>query len=395
MNFSSFSPLFNSTLGNFTNQLQFSHFPSYIHGMNAPISSFGTTGPNQPIESLDDRSREIFMRIVETYLETGEPMGSRNLARRLGISLSPASIRNVMSDLEHLGLIYAPHISAGRLPTEVGLRYFVDGFLEIGDLSKVERQNIETQVKAAAVEKTVDSILTEASQLLSGLTQGAGLVIAGKSDVRLKHIEFVRLEATKALVVMVGENETVENRILDLPLGLSASTMVEASNYLNAHIAGRTLSEARAAIHSRFTNARNELDELAKSLVDQGLATWAGATSNQMPQLIVRGRGNLLENIDAQNDLDRLRHLFNELETKEGMMQLLDLAETGEGVKIFIGSENKLFSLSGSSVVVAPYRDSDQRIIGAVGVIGPTRLNYARIVPMVDYTAQVVSKLLS
>ena len=362
--------------------------------MNAPISSFGTPGPNQPIESLDDRSREIFMRIVETYLETGEPMGSRNLARQLEISLSPASIRNVMSDLEHLGLIYAPHISAGRLPTEVGLRYFVDGFLEIGDLSKVERANIESQVKAAAVEKTVDSILTEASQLLSGLTQGAGLVIAGKSDVRLKHIEFVRLEATKALVVMVGENDTVENRILDLPLGLSASTMVEASNYLNAHIAGRTLGEARSAIRSRFANAQNELDELAKSLVDQGLATWAGATSNQMPQLIVRGRGNLLENIDAQNDLDRLRHLFNELETKEGMMQLLELAETGEGVKIFIGSENKLFSLSGSSVVVAPYRDSDQRIIGAVGVIGPTRLNYARIVPMVDYTAQVVSKLL-
>ena len=363
--------------------------------MNTPISSFGKLGPYPPLDSLDDRSRDIFKRIVETYLETGEPMGSRNLARQLEVSLSPASIRNVMSDLEHLGLIYAPHISAGRLPTEVGLRYFVDGFLEIGDLTKSERVNIENQVKAAAVEKTVDSILTEASQLLSGLTQGAGLVIAGKADVRLKHIEFVRLEATKALVVMVGENDTVENRILELPPGLSASTLVEASNYLNAHIAGRTLGEARIAIHSRLSSAQNELDELAKSLVDQGLATWAGTTSNHMPQLIVRGRGNLLENIDVQNDLDRLRHLFNELETKEGMMQLLDLAETGEGVKIFIGSENKLFSLSGSSVVVAPFRDGDQRIIGAVGVIGPTRLNYARIVPMVDYTAQVVSKLLS
>ena len=346
-------------------------------------------------DNLDDRSRAIFRHIVETYLETGEPLGSRNLARQLAISLSPASIRNVMSDLEHLGLIYAPHISAGRLPTETGLRYFVDGFLEIGDLTRDERSNIEAQVKAAAVDKTVDSMLTEASQLLSGLTQGAGLVIAGKTDIRLKHIEFVRLEATKALVVIVGENGSVENRVLDLPPGLSASTLIEASNYLNAHIAGRTLSEAKLAIEARFREARHELDILAKSLVDQGLATWAGAASNHMPQLIVRGRGNLLESIGAQEDLARLRHLFDELETKEGLMQLLDLAEDGEGVKIFIGSENKLFSLSGSSVVVAPYRDADQRIIGAVGVIGPTRLNYARIVPMVDYTAQVVSRLLS
>ncbi|MEP1207166.1 MAG: heat-inducible transcriptional repressor HrcA [Rhizobiaceae bacterium] len=349
----------------------------------------------QPVDSLDDRSRAIFRHIVETYLATGEPLGSRNLARQLASPLSPASIRNVMSDLEHLGLIYAPHISAGRLPTEQGLRYFVDGFLEIGDLTSSERSSIEAQVRAAGQDKTVDAMLTEASQMLSGLTHGAGLVIAGKSDVRLKHIEFVRLEATKALVVIVGESGSVENRILELPPGLSASTLIEASNYLNAHIAGKTLGEARRAISGRLNSAKNELDILAKSLVDQGLATWAGASSNHMPQLIVRGRGNLLESIDAQEDLARLRHLFNELETKDGLLQLLDLAEQGEGVKIFIGSENQLFSLSGSSVVVAPYRDSDQRIIGAVGVIGPTRLNYARIVPMVDYTAQVVGRLLS
>ncbi len=359
--------------------------------MNANVIA----GPNQPIESLDDRSREIFRHIVETYLETGEPLGSRNLSRQLSVSLSPASVRNVMSDLEHLGLIYAPHISAGRLPTEQGLRYFVDGFMEIGALTGDERASIEAQVRTAASGRTIDSVLTEASQLLSGLTQGAGLVIAGKSDVRLKHIEFVRLEATKALVVIVGENGSVENRILELPPGMSASTLVEATNYLNAHIAGRTLGEARSAIELRYRTAKHEIDELAKSLVDQGLATWAGAESNQMPQLIVRGRGNLLDSLDAQDDLTRLRDLFNELESKQGLMQLLDLAEDGEGVKIFIGSENKLFSLSGSSVVVAPYRDSDERIIGALGVIGPTRLNYARIVPMVDYTAQVVGRLLS
>lgn len=363
----------------------------YICAMTPP----NQTGMTLPGEPLDDRSREIFRHIVETYLDTGEPLGSRNLSRRLSMALSPASVRNVMSDLEHLGLIYAPHVSAGRLPTEQGLRYFVDGFLEIGDLTKEERAAIEAQVKAASDGNTVDTLLTEASQMLSGLTHGAGLVIAGKTDTRLKHVEFVRLEATKALVVIVGENGTVENRIIDLPPGMSAATLVEASNYLNAHIAGRTLSEAREAIAARHRQASNEMDELAATLVEQGLASWAGAASNQMPQLIVRGRSNLLENVEAQEDLARLRHLFDELETKNGLMQLLDLAEEGKGVKIFIGSENKLFSLSGSSVVVAPYRDGNQRIIGAVGVIGPTRLNYARIVPMVDYTAQVVGRLLS
>ena len=359
------------------------------------MNAFATPGPFRPVDSLDSRSREIFRHIVESYLDRGEPLGSRNLARQLSVSLSPASVRNVMSDLEHLGLIYAPHVSAGRLPTELGLRYFVDGFMEIGDLSAEERAGIEAQVKAAAVNKTVDSMLTEASQLLSGLTQGAGLVIAGKADVRLKHIEFVRLEASKALVVMVGENGGVENRVLDLPPGMSASTLIEASNYLNAHVAGRTLSEAKHEMVARTESARHELDILAKDLVDRGLASWAGASTNILPQLIVRGRANLIDSLDDHQDMDRLRDLFNELETKDGLVQLLDLAEEGEGVKIFIGSENKLFSLSGSAVIVAPYRDSDQRIIGALGVIGPTRLNYARIIPMVDYTAQVVGRLLS
>lgn len=351
-------------------------------------------GSFRPIDQLDSRSHEVFRNIVETYLQTGEPLGSRNLARRLSVSLSPASVRNVMSDLEHLGLIYAPHISAGRLPTEQGLRYFVDGFLEIGNLSREERAGIDAQVQQAAKGQTFDGVLTEASQLLSGLTEGAGLVIAGKADVRLKHIEFVRLEATKSLVVIVGENEAVENRIISLPAGMSASTLVEASNFLNAHVAGRTLGEARIAIAERLAKTQGELDALAASLVDQGLATWAGATADQKPQLIVRGRANLLTSMSMQEDIGRLQHLFDELESKQGLMQLLELAEDGEGVRIFIGAENNLFSLSGSSVVVAPYRDGEQRIIGAVGVIGPTRLNYARIVPMVDYTAEVVSRLL-
>ncbi|WP_083804224.1 heat-inducible transcriptional repressor HrcA [Ahrensia sp. R2A130] len=354
------------------------------------MSSMSLTSPS----ALDDRSQEIFRHIVDTYLATGEPLGSRTLARQLSVALSPASVRNVMSDLEHLGLIYAPHVSAGRLPTEQGLRYFVDGFMEAGDLSAQERAAMDAKVSDAAAHKTVDAVLSEASSLLSGLTQGAGLVIADKSDVRLRHIEFVRLEATKALVVMVGESGSVENRILDLPPGLTATTLTQASNYLNAHIAGRTLAESRTAISERLSHAQNEIDSLTKALVDQGLATWAGAATDQTPQLIIHGRANLLENVEAREDIDRLRHLFDELESREGLMQLLDLAEDGEGVRIFIGSENKLFSLSGSSVVVAPYRDSGQRIVGAVGVIGPTRLNYQRIVPVVDYTAQLVSRLM-
>lgn len=366
------------------------HIPSLYRAMQLPpdISLPPDAG------SLDERTRRIFREIVESYLESGEPLGSRNLARKLEVSLSAATIRNVMSDLEHLGLIYSPHISAGRLPTEIGLRYFVDGFMETGNLTPDEQAGIESKVRSAADSRSVDSILTEASRLLSGLTGSAGLVIAGKADIRLKHIEFVRLEATRALVVLVGEQDHVENRIIDLPPGMSASTLVEASNYLNAHIAGKTLAEARHSIQINLQTARDALDELARGLVDRGLAVWAGAETESMPQLIVRGRANLLENHTEQEDMDRLRHLFDELETKQGLMQLLNLAEDGEGVKIFIGSENKLFSLSGSSVVVAPYRDGEKRIIGAVGVIGPTRLNYARIVPMVDYTAQLVGRIL-
>lgn len=352
------------------------------------------TPEHQLLSSLDQRSRDIFRLIVETYLNDGDPLGSRNLSRLLPHTLSPATIRNVMSDLEHLGLIYAPHVSAGRLPTQIGLRFFVDAFLEVGDLPPEERSSIEAQVRAAGTDNSVESVLTEASQVLSGLSRGAGLVLATKAEGALKHIEFVRLEPTRALAVLVMQNGDVENRVVNLPVGISNSQLVEASNFLNAHIHGHTLSEAKAELKKLTEETRQELDQLSQELVAQGLAVWSGAGTDQPARLIVRGRANLLENINAQEDIERLRHLFDDLETKDGMVQLLDLAEAGSGVRIFIGSENKLFSLSGSSLVVAPYRDSEQRVIGALGVIGPTRLNYARIVPMVDYTAQIVSRLL-
>lgn len=345
------------------------------------------------LQLLDARSRDIFRLIVETYLREGEPLGSRNLSRLLPSQLSPATVRNVMSDLEHLGLIYSPHISAGRLPTQQGLRFFVDAFMEIGDLSEEERQVIEAQVKAAGKSQSLEHMLTEASQMLSGLSRGAGLVLAAKTEAPLKHIEFIQLEPQKALAVLVSQNGDVENRVLDVPAGVTASQLTEASNFLNAHIRGRTLAEARTEVERQKEETRAALDSLSQTLVEQGLAVWGGEDSDVPARLIVRGRANLLENVTAQADIDLLRHLFEDLETKEGLIQLLGLAEEGPGVRIFIGSENKLFSLSGSSLVVAPYRDQNSQVIGALGIIGPTRLNYARIVPMVDYTAQLVGRL--
>ncbi len=353
-----------------------------------------TTGGQGGLQALDARSRDIFRRIVEAYLDTGDPVGSRNIARLLAAPLSPASVRNVMSDLEAAGLLYAPHTSAGRLPTELGLRFFVDAMLEIGDLAEGDRSAIEGRLKASGTGKSVEDVLTEASQTLSGLTRGAGVVLTQKADIRLRHIEFVRIEPTRGIVVLVGDNGTVENRLIDLPPDLPASALQEAANYLNAHIRGRTLGETRAEIERQRAARQLELDRLTARVVDAGLASWSGVGGNRPQTLIVRGRANLLDDVKAAEDLERIRALFDELESSEDLIELLGLADAGEGVRIFIGSENKLFGLSGSSLVVSPYRDSEARVIGVVGVIGPTRLNYARVVPMVDYTARVVGRLL-
>jgi len=346
------------------------------------------------IQSLDQRSREVFRAIVESYLKDGVPVGSRNLTRRLPLSVSPATVRNVMSDLEMLGLIYSPHVSAGRVPTQAGLRFFVDAFLELGDISEEDRTAIEAQIRASGRDTSLEHLLTEASSALSGLSRGAGVVLAAKSESALKHIEFIQIEPRKALTVLVSETGDVENRIIDVPPGITPSQLIEAANFLNAKIRGKTLAEARAEIAAETERTRSALDALSKDLVERGLAVWAGQESGLPARLIVRGRANLLENVTAAADIALLKHLFDDLETAEGMLQFLDLAESGPGVRIFIGSENKLFSLSGSSLVVAPYRDASSRVIGALGVIGPTRLNYARIVPMVDYTAQYVSRIL-
>ena len=347
----------------------------------------------ETLAALDDRSREIFRRIVETYIDTGSPVGSRNVSRILSTALSPASVRNIMTDLEAMGLIYAPHTSAGRLPTELGLRFFIDSLMEVGDLSDEERVRIETEMASGRQDRSLESVLTEASQMLSGLSSGAGVVLAAKQDLRLSHIEFVRIEPTKALVVLVGEGGSVENRIIELPRGLPASALTQASNYLNANIKGRTLAQAKAKLKRLASERRKEIDALTEKVIAAGVATWSGPAAEER-MLIVRGRSNLLDDMNVAQDAERIRLLFDDLESKTDIIQLLGLAESGEGVRIFIGSENKLFSLSGSSLIVAPFHEGEGSIVGVLGVIGPTRLNYAKVVPVVDYTAQLLSQLL-
>src|SRR6202045_4622239 len=343
----------------------------------------GLIAPNAGLAQLNERSRDIFRQIVESYLATGEPVGSRNISRLIAVPLSPASVRNVMADLEQLGLIYAPHTSAGRLPTELGLRFFVDALMQMGDLTEPERQSIQSQLASVGKAQSVEAALGEALTRLSGLTRAAAVVLTAKSNSRLKHIEFVRLEPERALVVLVGEDGQVENRVLTLPPGVPSSALTEATNFLNARIRGRTLAEARLELETALTQNRAELDQLTQKVIAAGIASWSGGETDDR-QLIVRGNANLLEDLNALEDL----------ETKRGVIDLLGRAERADGVRIFIGSENKLFSLSGSSTIIAPYSDGAGHIVGVLGVIGPTRLNYARVIPTVDYAARIVSRML-
>ncbi len=338
------------------------------------------------LTTIDDRTREIFRRVVEAYIETGEPVGSRTLSQAGGLNVSPATIRNVLSDLTDMGLLYAPHVSAGRMPTQQGLRLFVDGLLQVGDVSEVERKALAEQEGSG---RSADDILSGLAARLSGLTQTAGLVMATKGEAPLKHIEFVQTSPEKALVVLVSGNGDVENRIIDLPPGLPPAALVEAGNYLSARLKGRTLAEAKSVIEVEIQENRAAINELTAELVRKGVAELASDGAN----LIVRGQANLL-NTDNEADLERVRMLIEDLEQKKDVIELMEAAREGRGVRIFIGSENRLFSLSGSSVVVSPYRDEGDNIIGVVGVVGPTRLDYARIIPMVDYTAEIVTRLL-
>lgn len=338
------------------------------------------------LDDINERSRNIFQRLVETYLASGEPVGSRTLSNDDAIGLSAATVRNVMSDLTDVGLLHAPHISAGRLPTERGLRLFVDGLMQVSELSDRDRQAIEAESAASDVE----SLLERAASQLAGLTQSASLVMTPRHDAAVRQTEFVSIAPGKTLAVIVFDDGRIENRILDTPPDLPPSALVAASNYLNSRLHGISLAEARELIDSEMHQSRAELDELTARLVREGVAELGGGDEWSM---IVRGRSNLIDK-NAVQDVERVRQLFEDLEKKRDLAELLNAAKTGAGVKIFIGSENKLFSLSGSSVIAAPYRDENRKIVGVLGVIGPTRMNYAKVIPVVDYAAEHVSKLL-
>ena len=340
---------------------------------------------------MDARSREVFQRVVESYLSSGEPMGSNTLTQQMSQQVSAATIRNVMKDLEFLGLLDSPHTSAGRKPTEMGLRMFVDGIMEVGDPDEADQRKL-----AATMDEgdSITNMLDRMSNALSGLTHGASLVLAPKKSSPIKHIEFVSLATDRALVVLVFANGEVENRIFQPPLGQTPSQMREAANFLNAVGQGKTLQELQSSVIWEIKKHRSELDALAASLVEAGVAGMQNAGGDN-ERLIVRGRSNLLEAAGTAEDLERVRVLFDDLERKRDIAEFLQLTDEGEGVRIFIGSENKLLSLSGSSLVVSPYMNADRKVVGAIGVIGPTRLNYGRIVPIVNYTAQMVGRVLS
>ncbi len=342
-----------------------------------------------PITDLTDRAREVFRQIVESYIEHGTPVGSRTLSKLAVLGLSPASIRNVMQDLEELGLLAAPHSSAGRLPTQLGLRLFVDGMMQTSAPTETERGAIETQVAGVA---SMEDILGRTTAVLSGLSACAGIVLVPRHETVVRQVSFVPLSPTRALAILVGADGTVENRVVDLPPGVPPTALIEAANYINARLHGLTLGEAAIRLRAEIDADRAQIDGLTRTLIETGLASWSSDGAAR-PILIVRGSAHLVAGDAA--DLDRVRTLLDDLEGKEELVRLLDSASGGEACKIFIGAENKLFSLSGSSVIAAPYRSGTGRVVGVVGVIGPTRLNYARVVPMVDYTAKALSRLIA
>ena len=357
-----------------------------------PIMSKPPSDTSRLLQEMNDRSREVFRRVVEGYLASGDPVGSRTLTREFSEKVSAATIRNIMQDLEYMGVLGSPHVSAGRIPTQLGLRMFVDSMIELGDPTDTDRERIDATLGDSGAD--VSGLLDRVGAALSGVTQGASLVLTPKHEAPIKHIEFVSLSADRALVVLVFSDGHVENRLFTPPPGQTPSSMREAANFLNAIVEGKTISEVQRTVEREIALRRQEIDSLAKQLVESGLALWEG-TDGQSERLIVRGRANLLAGESEEEDLARIKTLFDDLERKRDIAEFLELADEGEGVRIFIGSENKLFSLSGSSLVVSPYMNADRKVIGAVGVIGPTRLNYGRIVPIVNYTAQLVGKLVS
>jgi len=340
-----------------------------------------------PLTELSERARAIFRLVVEGHLQSGIPVGSQTLAAESGRNLSPASIRSALSELEALGLLAAPHTSAGRMPTEVGLRLFVDGMMQVAEPTADERATIERRLREPG---PIEAALEATSAVLSDISGAAGMVMVPRLEARLAQMSLVPLDGDRALAVLVGDDGSVENRLLELPRGTGSSALQQASNYITARLTGRTLAEAARAMKAEIASGRSALDAASRDLVERGLAVWSEDAA-QRPVLIVRGQAKLLDEA-ALSDIDRIRSLIDDLEDKQSIAALLDSARDAEATRIFIGAENRLFALSGSSVIASPYRDRDGRVVGVLGVIGPTRLNYARVVPMVDFTARSLGK---
>lgn len=342
-----------------------------------------------PVIELTTRARDIFRLVVENYLESGQPVGSKTLAGEGRMDLSPASIRSVLADLESLGLLAAPHTSAGRMPTDTGLRLFVDGMMQVAEPTAEERAAIEARLSEPG---PIEQALENTSSILSDISAAAGVVMVPGREPKLTQLSLVRLSPDKALAVLVGEDGHIENRVLRVDGSVTASMLEQAGNYVSSRLAGRTLADAAATIEREIANGQAELDTVSTDLVSRGLALWSSDSVNR-PVLIVRGQARLLDDT-AMGDIERVRQLLDDLESKQSVAELLHGALEAEATRIFIGSENRLFALSGSSVIASPYRDREGKVVGVLGVIGPTRLNYARVVPMVDFTARSLGKLI-
>lgn len=349
---------------------------------------------SKTFQTLDLRSQEIFKQIVENYLQDGDPIGSRNLSQLLSQTISPATIRKVMNDLEVQGLISSPHISAGRVPTQSGLRYFIDSFMQIHELSFEEKKNLKQKIRMNGTDQSLEGFLKNVSQILSDISQSASLIITEKQDLKLKSIEFIRLDQDRAIAILIRQNDEIENRILKIPKEIDSNQLIEASNYLNAHISNRTLKEAIEDINQIKKKTHCDLNELSRKLVEKGIEIFKHQFSSKKKRLFIHGHGNLLNDIKKKEDLKRIKQLFEDFEKQEQIEKLLTLTEEGSGVNIFIGAENELFSFSKSSLIIAPYQDKKQKIIGTIGIIGPTYINYAKLIPIVNYTAQLIGQLI-
>jgi heat-inducible transcriptional repressor len=341
-----------------------------------------------PVESpaLNERALILLKTLVERYIAEGQPVGSRVLSRYSGLDLSPASIRNVMADLEEMGFIASPHTSAGRVPTPRGYRFFVDTLLTVKPLDTVEISQLEGQLHAESTQKLVVS----ASQLLSDLTHFAGVVVTPRRSGGFRHIEFLKLSETRVLLILVTSEGDVQNRILLTEKRYTPAELVEAANILNQNYAGLTFDEIRRRIREELKQLTADMTQLMTAALEAG----SRAASESAEEVVISGESNLLDSQDLSSNMATLRKLFELFDRKTGLLQLLEVSSRAQGVQIFIGGESGVAPLDECSVITAPY-EVDGQVVGTVGVIGPTRMAYERIIPIVDITAKLLSSMLT